>query len=221
SLSEDVKGRFRRLFRGAFYRRFVLGEWVAAEGTVYDFFDESYLRPVPQGGCCRYRVSCDYGTVNPTSMGLWGEREGTWYRLAEYYYDSRKEGTQKTDREYADALRILAGEREIQQVIVDPSAASFIEVLRRDGWRVTPGDNDVLAGIRLTGRLLKERKIVICETCAACIEEFSQYCWQERGDGRDCVRKTHDHAMDEIRYFAMTVEEQGDGFAACGVARRG
>ena len=72
ALTPQVRERYARSFSGAFYRRFVLGEWVAAQGRVYDFFDESWARPVPVGGMERWCISCDYGTVNPTSLGLWG-----------------------------------------------------------------------------------------------------------------------------------------------------
>ena len=221
-LSPQVLERYRAMFQGTFYRRFVLGEWVAAEGRIYDFFDESYVRPAPEGELERWHISCDYGTVNPTSMGLWGRRDGVWYRVAEYYYDARQERRQKTDEEYADALEKLAGGRRIEAVVVDPSAASFIETLRRRGWRVRRADNEVLSGIRLTARLLKTGRLVICDTCPAAVREFSLYRWEEGTDGQDRVKKEHDHAMDEIRYFAATVagrEGSGGVFAGC-VERR-
>ncbi len=118
-----------------------------------------------------------------------------------------------------DALRELAGGRTIDCVIVDPSAASFIEVLRRKGWRVKKAKNDVLSGIRLTSDCLKTGKIVICETCADCVRELGEYLW-EPGGGKDRVRKEHDHAMDDMRYFVSTVlGERSGGFAACSVVR--
>ncbi len=218
-LAPQVLERYTAMFQGPFYRRFVLGEWVAAEGRIYDFFDESYVAPVPEGELEDWHISCDYGTVNPTSMGLWGRRDGVWYRVAEFYYDARQNHRQMTDEEYADALEKLAGGREIRGVVADPSAASFIETLRRRGWRVQRADNQVLSGIRLTARLLKTRRLVICRPCADAIREFSLYRWEERADGQDRVKKEHDHAMDEIRYFAATVagREQGAGgpFAGC------
>ncbi len=113
-----------------FYQRYVLGLWVQAEGRVYDFFTADMAAAVPRQ-CDRWYISCDYGTVNPTSMGLWGRWDGVWYRVKEFYFDSRREGRQMTDGEYAQALAELAGDRPIQAVIVDPSAASFLEVLRR------------------------------------------------------------------------------------------
>ena len=220
ALSPAVQARYERGFSGTFYRRFVLGEWAAAQGRVYDFFDESWVRPAPEGEMEQWRISCDYGTANPASFGLWGLREGVWYRVKEYYYDSRRCGAQKTDGEYAAALAELAGGRPVRKVIVDPSAASFIELLRREGWNVEKADNDVLAGIRTTAELLRKGKLVICDPCADAIREFSLYCWDERAEG-DRVKKAHDHAMDDIRYFAVSAagEEKGAVFSGTWVER--
>ena len=219
-LSPQVRERYRTMFQGTFYRRFVLGEWVAAEGLVYDFFDESFVHTAPEG-LEEWYISCDYGTVNPTSMGLWGKKDGVWYRTAEFYYDARKMHRQKTDEEYADALAELAGGRDIRAVIVDPAAASFIETLRRRGWRVRRADNRVLSGIRLTARLLKAGKLVICLGCGDAIREFALYRWEEQGDGQDRVKKENDHAMDEIRYIAATVAERKGGGVYAGCVERG
>ena len=219
-LTEKIRRRYEKLYTGTFYRRYVLGEWVQAEGRVYDFFTADMVGKAPQQ-CDRWYISCDYGTVNPTSMGLWGRHEGTWYRVKEFYFDSRREMRQMTDAEYAEALKTLAGGQEITAVIVDPSAASFIEVLRRRGWRVKKANNDVLAGIRLTADLLKSGKIVICEGCSDCLREMEEYVWDLSRGNRDTVRKEHDHAMDDMRYFAATVlGEKQSGFAACSVERK-
>ena len=221
-LSPEVLERYRRMFEGNFYRRFVLGEWVAAEGLVYDFFGENCIGEPPAGEMEEWYISCDYGTVNPTSMGLWGRKDGVWYRVGEYYYDARAMRRQRTDEEHADALARLAGDRDIRAVIADPSAASFMETLRRRGWRVQRADNQVLSGIRLTARLLKGGKLVIGPGCADAIREFGLYRWEEQGDGQDRVKKEHDHAMDEIRYFAATVagREPAAGMAAGSVERQ-
>ena len=204
-LSPAVLERYERLFQGTFYRRFVLGEWVAAEGLVYDFFTPDMARPVPPDVTGPWYISCDYGTVNPTSMGLWGKKGNVGHRVAEFYYDSRKEHRQKTDQEYARDLKALAGGRRLQGVIVDPSAASFLEVLRREGLPVRKAKNDVLSGIRLTAQLLKEGRLVICQGCTDALREFGLYRWDTGGAGGDRVVKEHDHAMDDIRYFAATV----------------
>ena len=221
SLTPQIRERYKRLYTGVFYRRFILGQWAQAEGRVYDFFEPEMVRPVPAGNFEKWYVSCDYGTVNPTSMGLWGLQGGIWYRVKEFYFNSRAEQRQMTDEEYAGALRDLAGERRITAVIVDPSAASFIEVLRRKGWKVRKADNDVLSGIRLTSDALKEGKIVICEGCGDCIREMDEYVWDLKSEGKDRVKKEHDHAMDDMRYFVSTVLGKKDaGFTACAVERR-
>ena len=220
SLSEQIRQRYERLYTGVFYRRFILGQWAQAEGRVYDFFGPEMVQTAPESGFSRWYVSCDYGTVNPTSMGLWGLRDGVWYRVKEFYFDSRARMRQMTDEEYAGALKELAGERQVAAVIVDPSAASFIELLRRKGWRVQKADNDVLSGIRLTSDALKEGRIVICEGCADCIREMDEYVWDLSSGTRDRVKKEHDHAMDDMRYFVATVlGRREEGFAAMAVKR--
>lgn len=221
ALSREIVARYRKMYSGVFYRRFILGEWVAAQGRVYDFFDDSYTVKVPKGHMIQYAVSCDYGTANPASFGFWGLCNGTWYRLREYYYASRKEGRQKTDAEYVKDLISLCEGNVPRVVVVDPSAASFIEALRREGFYVIKANNDVLSGIRLTADLLKGRKILICDNCEDTIREFSLYSWDEKKFGQDAVIKQFDHAMDDIRYFATTVvaPTQNNFFAATYVER--
>jgi len=220
SLTPQIRERYRKLYTGVFYQRFILGQWVQAEGRVYDFFVPEMVGNPPK--CCdKWYISCDYGTVNPTSMGLWGHHRGVWYRVKEFYFSSREAMRQMTDEEYAEALSKLAGQRKIAAVIVDPSAASFIEVLRRRGWRVQKADNDVLKGIRLTSDCLKSGKIVICGDCGDCLREMDTYVWDLSGGGKDKVRKENDHAMDDMRYFVATVlGEKRAGFAACAVERK-
>ena len=222
SLSPRIRQRYRASYSGAFYRRFILGEWTAAKGLVYDFFDPRRdARPAPEGELEEYVISVDYGTANPCSFGLWGRREGVWYRVKEYYYASRRTGVQLTDQEYAAELARLAGSHRLRCVVADPSAASFITALRQVGYCVIKANNDVLSGIRVTADLLKRGRIVICESCGDCLREMALYRWSEENTGRDAPHKDNDHAMDDMRYFAATVaagEELAGAF--CAVARR-
>ena len=221
SLSARVRARYESMYSGIFYRRFVLGEWTAAEGRIYDFYAPGeYAQEAPAEPWERLRVSVDYGTVNPTSMGLWALKDGVWYRVDEYYYDSRTEGRQKTDEEYVDALEELTRGRRIERVIVDPSAASFIETLRRRGFCVMRANNAVADGLRVTADLLKKRRLVICRSCKDCLREMESYEWVNDGSGHDVPRKENDHAMDEMRYFAMSVAAgRGTMPTACAVTR--
>ena len=99
SLTESIRQRYQKLYTGVFYRRFILGQWAQAEGRVYDFFGPDMVNPVPEGAFEKWYISCDYGTVNPTSMGLWGRSEGVWYRVKEFYFSSREKQRQMTDEE--------------------------------------------------------------------------------------------------------------------------
>lgn len=219
SLSSAMRRRYRSLYSGVFFERFVLGKWVAAEGLVYPFMTDAMFCGVPEGGFEEYAVSCDYGTVNPCSAGLWGRRGGTWYRVDEYYYDSRRTGAQRTDEEHYAALEALCTGKEISCVAVDPSAASFIETIRRHGkFRVRKAENTVVDGIRRTAVALREGKIRICRCCADAVREFGLYRWNE-GRADDVPVKENDHAMDDIRYFVTTVLRPAGGFFAVAAPR--
>lgn len=212
-LSQKTLERYQAMFSGVFYDRYIRGLWVLAEGLIYPMFGEGCLvdNP-PQGG--RYYISCDYGTLNPFSAGLWCWDGKTATRVAEYYYSGRQEQRHKTDEDYYTALEQLAGDKPVQAVIVDPSAASFIEVIRRHKrFPVRKAKNDVLAGINTTARFLQDGTIKIHRSCSACIREFGLYRWDEKAE-TDRPIKENDHAMDDIRYFAYTVLRQKAGKTA-------
>lgn len=215
SLSEQVKSRYRQLYSGAFYERFIDGRWVAADGLVYPMFNGERHIKKSNGAFSLYYLSCDYGTVNPFSLGLWGRAEDGWYRIDEYYHSSRDTGVQLTDEEYYEELCRLAGERKIEALVIDPSAASFIETVKRKGkYRVVKADNDVLKGINLVCSALKNKEIFFYPCCTDIIREFSVYRW-DNGIKKDAPRKENDHAMDDLRYFTATVlyaEESGAGY---------
>lgn len=205
-LDSRVADEIKRDYGGTvYYDRFVRGLWVRAEGLVYPTFSaaEHVARELPTDGL--WYISCDYGTMNPFSAGLWCVTPERAVRVAEYYYDGRKEKRQKTDEEYYAELERLAGDRVIQDIVVDPSAASFIEVIRRHGrYRVQKANNNVLDGIRHTARLLAAGRVQVAGRCEDIIREFGAYAWDDKS-GQDKVIKENDHAMDDMRYFCMTV----------------
>ena len=202
-LSQKTLERYQTMFSGVFYDRYVRGKWCVAEGLVYEFGEEQITDDIPQGG--EYYISVDYGTLNPFSAGLWCIDGGKAVRIAEYYYSGRDSKAQKTDEDYCDAIIELAGDKPVRHVIVDPSAASFITALRRRGnFSVREAKNDVLDGIRLTYRMLKNGQIKIHKNCKDAIREFGLYRWDDKST-TDKPIKENDHAMDDIRYFANTI----------------
>ena len=204
ALPPEVKARYERMYTGHFYRRYVLGQWCGAEGLVYDFDPRRHVtRDLPQTG--RYYISVDYGTQNPFSAGLWCVTGNRAVRLREYYYNGREQGKMRTDAEYYQALEELAGDLPVEQVVIDPSAASFIAQVRKAGrFRVRRACNEVLPGIQLVAQLLQAGQLQIGDSCKAAIREFSLYSWQPAGE-RDLPLKENDHAMDDIRYFCMSI----------------
>ena len=211
ALSETVKSRYRRLYTGLFYKRYILGLWCAAEGRIYDFDPELHTadtNALEKGREDRYYISVDYGVHNPFSAGLWLVRKGVAVRLREFYHDGRATGRLLTDEDYHQALVELAGDKPVERVIIDPSAASMIALLRkRKVFRVRRADNRVLPGIRLVGSLLEQRRLLIGSDCKDAIREFGLYVWQD-DTARDVPVKENDHAMDDIRYFCMSMMKQ-------------
>jgi PBSX family phage terminase large subunit len=210
SLSEKIKQRYASLYTGVFFQRYILGLWVVAEGIIYDMFDEAkhVVRTVKSALQPKYYISCDYGTQNATVFLLWQEGlGGVWYCIDEYYYSGRDESSQKTDNAYADDLEKFIAGRKIEAVVIDPSAASFIAVLRERGHRIRKAKNDVLDGIRFTGTQLNLCKILFLEKCENTIKEFASYIWDAKAceRGEDKPIKQHDHAMDAVRYFCFTI----------------
>ena len=205
SLSAETRQRYERLYSGVFYDRFIRGLWVVAEGLVYPKFNmlPCVVNEIPDFG--EYYISVDYGTLNPFSAGLWCLYNGKATRIAEYYYNGRERGNQKTDEEYYEAIKELAGNRSISGIVVDPSAASFIECINRHGeYIVRKAKNDVLDGIRTVSNMLSSGTIKIHESCKDAIREFQLYRWDEKKTA-DAVIKENDHAMDDIRYFCYTI----------------
>lgn len=204
SLSEKTLERYRTQYTGVFYDRYIRGLWVAVDGLIYPMFGESNIvDDIPDSG--EYYISVDYGTLNPFSAGLWCWDGKHATRIREYYYSGRDERLNKTDEEYYSELENLAGDLQIRSVVVDPSAASFIEVIHRHHrFSVRKAVNDVVPGIVTTARYLQDGTIKIHRDCKDEIREFGLYRWDEKSN-EDRPIKENDHAMDETRYFVMTI----------------
>lgn len=211
SLSEKIKARYRSMYSGVFYKRYIEGLWTVAEGVIFDMFDKGkhVYDQILDYILGESYISIDYGTQNATVFLLWQkDKDGIWNCTKEYYYSGRDRKKQKTDKEFAEDLISFTKDIKIKKVIVDPSAASFIAELTQRGFSIQRAKNDVLDGIRLVGTLLNENKIKFHKDCDETIKEFSAYIWDEKAskkNGEDKPIKQHDHAMDAVRYFCYTV----------------
>jgi PBSX family phage terminase large subunit len=211
---------------GLWYRRFILGHWVQSEGAIYEMFDAErhvvHELPHIERWLCD---AIDYGTVNPFAdllLGLGRDTQGraALYVVSEYRHDSRAARRQLTDTEYsAGRRRWLASVPQPQAgnvigvrpewTVVDPSAASFIEQLHRDGVSgVTPADNSVLDGIRGVANLLASDRLFIHASARGLIDELPGYSWDDEAaeKGEDKPIKLEDHSCDALRYGVRTTE---------------
>lgn len=213
SLSKKTLERYKTYYTGVFYQRYILGEWVQAEGLVYPdfnmekngFTDTPFLENGEPKNNAYFYISIDYGIVNPFAAHLWVIYENKAYCWKEYCFDSRKEKRQKTDEEHYTAVEKLADDFLIQYIVVDPSATSFKETIRRhDKYDVMNAKNDVKNGIAVVSSLLACGAILIHENCTAAQREFGLYSWDDKAK-EDSVIKENDHCMDSIRYFAYTI----------------
>lgn len=207
-LPPDVVEQLKKEYAGTiYYDRFILGLWAAATGIIYPMYQEAIQ--APEDTATRYVLSLDYGTQNAFSAGLWGLHGAVWYREREYYYSGRDSGIQKTDEEYAVELdkftQGIGDANDKLRVIIDPSAASFIALLRKRGkYRVIPADNAVADGIRETATAMQLGRIKISPVCENWKREVQGYVWDE-SDIEDRPVKVNDHAMDDTRYFVKTM----------------
>lgn len=206
-----------------YFLRYILGKWARAEGLIFPMFLEA-LAEVPNGEAEDLALSVDYGTQNPFAAIAWKKKGGIWYAEREYYHSGRKTGRQKTDDEYATDLedfmaeeiedyrtRLEASRREPNvpmpskiQLIVDPSAASFIALMKKKDWcKVVKANNDVEDGIRETASAMKRGLIKISCCMSEWRREVEGYVWDERVE-EDKPVKENDHLMDATRYFVKT-----------------
>ena len=201
-LTEEYKRQIKLEYTGVFYQRFIEGLWVLAEGLIYPDYRVAIVPTEPRR-YTDYQVSLDYGTSNPFAAGLWGLCNNVWYMISEYYYSGREKSIQKTDDDYFKDLKQFVGDRPLRYVIVDPSAASFITLLRKNGWPARGADNTVVDGIRQTAAAMQQGKIKINDCCVNIIREFGLYAWNPDSSVDEPIDESN-HACDAARYFCVT-----------------
>lgn len=207
SLEEKYIEDLSNEYQGLWHKRYILGEWVLADGAVYDFFDDKiHIISMPRSPATYYIVGVDYGTTNPCVFTLIGYNAGSYPNMwleKEYYYDSKKELRQKSDYEYSLDMMEFIKEYNVKQIYIDPSAASFKQELKRNGiYNILDAKNDVIPGIRFQAQLLSNGTYKICSNCTESIKEYHNYLWDSKASerGEDKPLKQFDHSMDAQRY---------------------
>lgn len=224
-LPPDYVENLKKEYAGTvYYDRYILGKWALAEGLIYPMYQNAIVDKLPTDDVYEYCVSVDYGTMNAFAMLLWERHmDGVWYATRRYYYSGRDTGVQKTDMEYLKDIEtilfdLIEGVRNTNldataysglqnmklPVIIDPSAASFIALLKKTDWaKVISADNAVLDGIRETASCMYQGKIKVLASITEWKKEVEGYVWDEK-ETEDKPIKVNDHLMDATRYFVKT-----------------
>lgn len=210
TLPQDYVNNLKVEYTGVFYDRFILGRWVLAEGLIYPNYEQAIAEPPDNEEPTQYALSIDYGTLNAFAALLWAKYGTVWYAVDGYYYSGRDTGIQKTDEEYGQEIDERFGKYsndwEKLKVIVDPSAASFITLLKkRQRYKVIPADNAVLDGIRETATAMQTGKIKISPAIKEWVTEAQGYVWDDN-PVEDRPVKIADHYMDSTRYLVKTLK---------------
>jgi PBSX family phage terminase large subunit len=215
SMDLETRQRYESQYSGVFYKRYIQGLWVMAEGIIYSNFNaDKMVVDLPADTVYEQdAVSIDYGTMNATAFKRWSLYRGVWYSTDEYYYSGRdsETNTQLSDEQYSDELEQFYQRNSLEKsgvpVILDPSAKSFKVALKQRGFRVRNAKNNVLDGIRSEMSLMDEGKIKWSSKCVNTFREMNSYIWDEKAAdrGEDKPVKQHDHACDADRYMVETV----------------
>ena len=178
-----------------YYKRYILGEWALAEGLVYPMFSRE--KNVVSGPI----------TVNPFAVGLFDFDGRSSTMIKELHYSGRDRD--RLDNEgYYSLIEEMVGDIPIEYIVVDPSAAGFIETIKKHGKYICKGaNNDVINGIQEVTKYLNYGLLKIHDSCTETLKEFEQYAWDD-DNPEDEVIKENDHHMDLIRYYIYTVARQ-------------
>lgn len=209
-LPPSYKQMLENMFKGLYYRRMVLGQWIMAEGAVYDCFTQKdHVTERAPTSAQYYIVGVDVGTANAFAAVVIGINQNTlpwaWVEK-EYYWSPKVQGRQKTYAEFADDLDNMLEYYPVRAMYIDPAALAFIVECKRRRFPVRESDNDVINGINTVAKFLSERKLVILKECDNTIREMQGYMWDPKKVkvGRDEPLKESDHTCDALRYALHT-----------------
>ncbi len=214
-LDEEYKKRIKASYTGLWYKRYILGLWALAKGAIFDCYDSDNEYEQPYGNPNYYIVGIDYGTSNPTAAVLIGVRPNMWPQLhveAEYYYDSEKNEGSKTDFQLVNDIKELIGYKSVSAIYVDPSAASLKVALQQADLPVIDAKNDVIPGIKILGKFIAGKNLVIHKSCKTLIDHIQSYTWCPKAAdrGEDKPVKKNDHIIDCARYAIYSAFPRGE-----------
>ena len=194
-----------------FYKRNILGQWVIAEGAIYDMFDEEQHVIDHRPKCHEMNITCDYGVSTVTTFGVIGiqknPRGNTYYLLDETYYDAEQKGVTQSDRERVNDILKLQdkyklGRRNI--LFLPHDAASLKAECKKDKrvkMKVRTYAPDTFEDITKIQNLFSTNRFFIHKSCKNSINQAQTYSWDIKAQqkGMDRPLKVNDHCPDMWR----------------------
>ena len=224
-INPEVVEKARNELTEVMFRQEYLASFEKLSGLVYPDFDErDHIVDVIEGDKDDlFFVGIDVGYTNPTAAVLIRETyDHILYVVDEYYQ------TQKTVPEVVEGIKKMVGNKRIEAYIIDPASksthqetgndVSVEQLFQENGIPVTPGNNDVRAGIDMVTQLLRKDpaigkpRLQIVRKCTNVIREFQNYSWKkyregDMGNRDEKPEKAFDHSLDAIRYVIMSRPE--------------
>ena len=194
------------------YKRNILGEWVIAEGAIYDMFDTT--KHVYDGtvDVDEINICCDYGVSTVTTFGVMGIKKdinkgNDYYLMEETYYDAQERGIAQSDSDRINDILRLQNKYGLDRrstLYLPHDAASLKAQARKDKrikMKVRTYAPDTFKDINTIQDLINREKFHIHKSCKNSIKQAQTYSWdikaQQRGE--DKPLKIDDHCCDMWR----------------------
>lgn len=234
-LSKEVIDEKRKTLTEDTFAQEYLADFRKFTGLVYkDFTREVHvIEPfeIPESWTI-YR-GVDFGSTNPTCV-LWIAVDGddNWFVVGEHYH------TGETIDYHAGVVNANKLSARVAQTYGDPSGAQWISEFAQRGIYITPANKEVGTnfntwvryGIEKVSEKLKSvpgrvvgqvpgrtAALYVFSGCTATIREFETYRWKEKSVSQaqdlnepDVPEKANDHALDALRYFAVSYTKPVD-----------
>lgn len=209
NLTPDYVGFLKRFYKGMFYKRYIQGLWVMAEGAIWGdawtddlLYDEPPVTLKNAGGFKDRWISNDYGTAHPhVYLEFWDDGDTVWVDR-EWVWDSVVEMRQKTDGQHADDLLEFMGRNSSCQVIIPPEALSFKQECINRGIWVTDANNEVTEGLQTVAGMMAARKLRVNRKCTRLYRGINAHVWDPNRlkRGVEEPMKSNDDEADALRY---------------------
>ena len=207
ALAADYLAEASAMPDGYYKSRYILGEWVGAEGVIYSLPDEA-IRSA-EGPFKRVIGGVDWGFVHAFATEVIGQTGAGRLAVIDEVY--RKGWT--VDLLIASLLD-LQGRHKVEMFYADPSEPAYIAQCQRAGIRMTAATNDVLPGIQAVQRSIAAG-MTVDPRCIGLLGELPGYTWASNRAGfLEKPIDVNDDAADALRYGVVALAGIGTGWGA-------